>query len=433
MKKRILACLLAMCLALSLIACDFLPSDSEGSESSSSSQSETPTGAYAYLAIDINPSVELVVHSGKVEGIREANEDAEVLLSGEELEGLSVEEAVEKIVALCEELGYINDGNTDVSVTVISDDDEEATELEEKAESGAKKGSSRAIVNSNPRISDTREVKELKDKDGELYKNLSPAKLRLIKSIMEYDPEMTIEIGIEMPTEELISLLKEYTKEFKGLAGDELKEKFKERKEELKAQKREEIERVFGEELVNEWKKIEALKELYRELEEKAENMPISEDDVATIASLLSIEDASVLEHDGVVTIKSVERYLDMHMKGRFDEIEHELEAILDKYDEDEYALNEADLAKIEELLGDSAELTSLEELDELIDELEDALDEEKDKIELDDAQKAQIDGIKNEIDTALEQAKDQFETEFESEMQKAKEHFEQKKADRRK
>ncbi len=420
MKKRILACLLTLCLAISLIACDFSPASPEDD-------------TYAYLAIDINPSVELVVLDGRVEGIREANEDAEVLLSGEELEGLSVEGAVEKIVALCEELGYLNDENTDVNVTVIADDDEQATELEEKAARALKKGSSRAIFNSNPRVSDTREVKELKDKNSELYKDLNPAKLRLIKSIMEYDPEMTIEAGSQMSIKELIELLKEYTDEFKGLAGDALKEKFKERKEELKTQKREEIEKIFGEELLDEWKKIEALKELYKKLEENAENVPISDEDVATIASILSIEDTSVLEDNGIVTIKSIEKYLDKKMKANFDEIENEIEAILEKYDEDTYALSEEDLAKIEEILGEASELALLEELEALIDSLEDALDAEKSKIKLDDTQKAQIDGIKGEIDNALEQAKEEFETEFESEMKQAKEHFEQKKADRRK
>ena len=92
MKKlaKIAAICLIMCLCVPFAACLV-----EGSEN------------YAYVTIDINPSVELIVKDGKVVSINAGNEDASILLSGEDLVGLTVEEATGKIVKLAEELGYL--------------------------------------------------------------------------------------------------------------------------------------------------------------------------------------------------------------------------------------------------------------------------------------------------------------------------------------
>ena len=76
---------------------------------------------FLLVAIDINPSVELIIKDGKVSGVTAANEDGAVLLSGETLEGMSVEAATDRIVALAEELGFLTDENNQVKITVVSD------------------------------------------------------------------------------------------------------------------------------------------------------------------------------------------------------------------------------------------------------------------------------------------------------------------------
>ncbi|MBQ2810031.1 MAG: hypothetical protein IJF11_03970 [Clostridia bacterium] len=424
--KRIAACLLALCFALSLMACDFTTTTSSSSKSSDES-GEQVEKAYAYIAIDINPSLELVVADGVVESVRAVNDDASVLLSGEELSGLSAEEATEKIVALSEELGYLNDENTDVSITVISDNEDEASELEESAKAGATRGSSRAIVNSNPRLADEREVKALKDENEELYKGFSPAKLRLIKSIMEYDPEMTIELGATMSTKELISLLKEYTEEFKGIVGEELKKRFNERKEEIKLEKQKEIATIFGEEHLEAWEKLEALKELYKELRTKAQSITLSDEDKSAVLAIIGEENAErICDENGNVTVDSVEHFFDRAFDIHRGEGKDELEAILDKYDEDDYALSEDDIAKIAEIAGD-AKVAILEDLEELIDSLKKELDGIKNDIKLDGEQRETVEKIEEDFDAIKEQVKEEFRTEIE----RAKEHFEAKKADR--
>lgn len=424
LKNKLVACLLVLCLALSFVACDL------STLTNTDTESGNDAGAYAYIAIDINPSLELIVADGKVESVRACNDDASVLLSDEDLSGLTPEEATEKIVALAEELGYLNEDNTDVKITVSAEDNEDTTALEEKVKDGAKKGSSLAIVNSNPRLADEREVKALKEENPELYKNFNPAKLRLIKSIMEYDPEMTIEIGVEMEMSELIKLLDSYAKEYKGIVGDELKEKFNERKKELKLERERQIAEIYGEEHLEAWSKHEELKDLYKELEKKAENAELSDDDVAAIIAIIGEENSELIKNDdGAVTVKSVFEYLDTLAKEHLDEIRGQVEAILDAYREKDYPLSNEDRAKIEEAVGEMENEfpTRLEDFDKFIERIGEDLDKMKDETELDDSQKQAIGEIKEGFNTANKELNE----EFKSEMESAHEFFKKQKADR--
>ena len=74
--------------------------------------------AVSYVAVDVNPSISLALDKkNRVVSVYAANEDAQVLLYGEELEGLSAEDALEKIAELSFELGYLDETNFGVNVT----------------------------------------------------------------------------------------------------------------------------------------------------------------------------------------------------------------------------------------------------------------------------------------------------------------------------
>ena len=90
----------ALGLCLSVAACN-VGGISDGSSTSSGT---AQAAANTYLVLDINPTVELLVSEGKVVGVKAGNDDAGVLLSGEDLTGLTVEQASEKIVALAEKI-----------------------------------------------------------------------------------------------------------------------------------------------------------------------------------------------------------------------------------------------------------------------------------------------------------------------------------------
>lgn len=84
---------------------------------------------YAYVAIDVNPSIELGINRlGNVASVRAYNEDGERLLQALDLDGLTYADAM---AALEERLrGYLDDGAT-VEMTVVCDDERQAAELEQ--------------------------------------------------------------------------------------------------------------------------------------------------------------------------------------------------------------------------------------------------------------------------------------------------------------
>lgn len=84
---------------------------------------------YAYVAIDVNPSIELGINRlGNVASVRTYNEDGERLLQALDLDGLAYADAM---AALEERLrGYLDDGAT-VEMTVVCDDERQAAELEQ--------------------------------------------------------------------------------------------------------------------------------------------------------------------------------------------------------------------------------------------------------------------------------------------------------------
>lgn len=83
----------------------------------------------AYVAIDVNPSIELGINRlGSVASVRAYNEDGERLLQALDLDGLAYADAM---AALEERLrGYLDDGAT-VEMTVVCDDERRAAELEQ--------------------------------------------------------------------------------------------------------------------------------------------------------------------------------------------------------------------------------------------------------------------------------------------------------------
>jgi hypothetical protein len=69
---------------------------------------------YAYIDVDINPSVELSIDKdNRIAGVKPLNHDAQTLISGISLKNLSVSEALEKIIDRSEECGFVkrNAGN----------------------------------------------------------------------------------------------------------------------------------------------------------------------------------------------------------------------------------------------------------------------------------------------------------------------------------
>lgn len=155
----------------------------------------------SYVTIETNPSVELVVNEkGVVVAVNGTNEDGKLLLQDEKIEGLKIEAATEKIVTLTEELGYTFKGSVKadsqgIEISVTSNTVELAKQIESKVQ-----GEIEATIE---------ELKlslklEIENSKGREY---------LEEIVMAYDPTLTSEEVKAMTMQELLTKVKDATKE----------------------------------------------------------------------------------------------------------------------------------------------------------------------------------------------------------------------------
>lgn len=160
--------------------------------------------------IDINPSVELVADAdGKVVSVRGENDDAEVLLYNEEIEGKTVEEAVQKIVELSVDLGYIDGDESAISVMVSASSDSEKSKLYASVDASVSAAAAaKSVQLTAVRAADYVLEKELayvkennKDKAG--YASLTVEKYRLVKAVLFYDDTLTRDQAVQLSEKDL--------------------------------------------------------------------------------------------------------------------------------------------------------------------------------------------------------------------------------------
>lgn len=92
-------------------------------------------GSFGYVSIRINPKIDLLIDgSQNVDHFIVLNEEAEILLAGEDLNGMSVLSAIEKILDLSIETGYIDVFSKDNVVAVFATDTKDS-DLQDQVES----------------------------------------------------------------------------------------------------------------------------------------------------------------------------------------------------------------------------------------------------------------------------------------------------------
>lgn len=212
MKKFVsgfIAAVMAACMCLPLAACG-------GNEDKS-----------GYVSLDINPSVELVVgEDGLVAGVRGVNEDGLVLLYNESgIKGETVDKAVEKIVNISIEEGYLTDDNHVVNVTVSTKDDKYLKKLTDNVNASVKASADKSgldiKIDAGGTYSLNRKLDEFKKAhpDNKLVQSLSLAKFKLALTISETG-EISLETAVEMDNDELIELIGEYDSKIEAYATD---------------------------------------------------------------------------------------------------------------------------------------------------------------------------------------------------------------------
>lgn len=150
----------------------------------------------SYLGVDINPSVELGINAlGRVVEVIDYNDDGKAVLEGLDLENMKVDKAVKLIVDTAVDLGFLEE-DTDVQLTAVDNDEEDADKLLKKA----KKGTDEALEENDVEAEVGQAAISLARRDAareyseEEGIHLSPGKLNLIQKLWEAqnpDEELT--------------------------------------------------------------------------------------------------------------------------------------------------------------------------------------------------------------------------------------------------
>ena len=166
----------------------------------------------AFVTIDINPSVELVMNQDRiVTSVRAANADAKVMLWQEDaLVGLDIEEAVARITSLAVEMGYLTEDNADISVTVTTEggktEQELFTAIDETIANTVKESGIEVKVEEAVDLVLSRELARVKEENyGKPGYNdtLTLSRYRLVKAALRADRELTMDIAVQMTNERL--------------------------------------------------------------------------------------------------------------------------------------------------------------------------------------------------------------------------------------
>lgn len=178
----------------------------------------------AYVTLDINPSIELVVTPReKVIYANPLNEDAEILLLGLDLIGMDLDDAIDLIITEAINLGFIDVDAEEVTIAVtsIADQAELGNVIRERV---------KAII--NQAFQNRAMMGRAEDKgfvpdfvaEAEAW-GVTPGFLFLARKVTEMDDEITLEEALEMTVDELNAILRTRAAEHKEVA-QALREQF---------------------------------------------------------------------------------------------------------------------------------------------------------------------------------------------------------------
>ncbi len=222
-KKFFIAILTVACVCatvLGLVACKTDNSDTQKEDKGMS-----------FVTLDINPSIEIVVDGeNKVASVYGANEDGKVLLYNETgIQGEDVEVAIDKIINLAVNMGYLSEDNKAVDVSVSSEKDATGEELTSKVNAKitatAKNLGLNVTTTADGAYSDLQKLKELKAAypDNALIQSLTVSKFKLVASATE-DGKIDVEAAVELDDSELIKIVNDAHKAIADYATDAYKE-----------------------------------------------------------------------------------------------------------------------------------------------------------------------------------------------------------------
>ena len=187
--------------------------------------------ATSYVNLDINPEISLTLdENGVVLTAVGENEDGQVLLYGEDgIVGVSLEAAVDKIIELADELGYITEDNVVMETLVSSANESLDTELLNKIQARVSvKAEELGIsleVGTEGAYTLLRELEALRLQypDNELLASVSVADYKLALKASE-DGEITVLAALELDKSALIERANAVSEKIEGYFTDAFNE-----------------------------------------------------------------------------------------------------------------------------------------------------------------------------------------------------------------
>lgn len=308
----------------------------------------------AYVNLDINPSIELVVdENGKVLTVRGGNEDGLVLLYGEDsLKGEDVEAAIKTITELAIKYGYIDENNTVIDTIVSSGDSEFAQNILSKVNAKVTATASNlgmtVTTDGEGAYSLVRKMEELKKEfpNNAAVQNVTIEKMRLALSVSETG-DISLDAAVALSDAELIEMLKNASlkiEEYATAAYLEAKAQaqaiyekatalveYKVYAEHYLAIAMNAVTNPTAENLIGAAKAyyggiyqayaasakgFELVCDAY-ELANKMNNYAFDETQIAAVATALGMESTDALKNsDGNITVESIEAYADKLFKN---------------------------------------------------------------------------------------------------------------------
>ena len=311
--------------------------------------------ATSYVSMDINPSIRFVLDKDqKIMSYSCENDDALVLMYGEVIVGMDIQEASQKIMDLAVKMGYLTKDNCGVQVSVSSDDSKVESKILDKIGVAVSNTDEKLAFEINYDKEGSfvlnYQLAKLKEQnaDNEYYQNLTAGKLRLINSAMAVDFSLKMDDAVQMTTQELLGIVDSaYNKleDFSTKAFEEAK---------LAAEQVYQTAVVVAEESVYlakymEYKgviegglaaaqygglsiaatSIELLAKSVALAQDTADKL-LADDDAIAIAAQLGVDVEALKDSQGNVTVDSIGAYVDKIAKNSADGLTQDMRDKLD-------------------------------------------------------------------------------------------------------
>ncbi len=333
MKKKIFSFVFALVFALTSAMCLTACGDN----------SQSGDEKLAYVSLDINPSVELIVDkNNKVVSVRGENEDGLVLLYEETgIKGESVDVAINKIIDLAVKYGYLDESNKVVDTVVTSDDNDFANAVLSKVNTSITAAAPSLGVtvttNGEGAYSLLRKMNEIKAQfpDNSAIQNMSVSKFKLALSVSETG-DISLDAAAVLDEKQLLETLREAHSQIEAYATKEFLAK---KTQALSIYDKVATIPAYGvysqyyfENMISHpltayygsayqmyasaAKAFDAVNDVVK-LVAEIDNYKLSESDVQEIVNVLGMESADALkDSQGNITIESIEAYADKLLKN---------------------------------------------------------------------------------------------------------------------